>query len=109
MTNPAEFTAPPRRAGWIERPDARIRYEVTGEGPAIVFAHGLGGIQRVVRRPPQEVHHPRQRIAVTAQRVAAMFFDQGGGDEAPNFSAQTRVENGVGLMLTIRARSRVHG
>ncbi|MCA3275916.1 MAG: alpha/beta hydrolase [Roseomonas sp.] len=43
MTNPAEFTAPPRRAGWIERPDARIRYEVTGEGPAIVFAHGLGG------------------------------------------------------------------
>lgn len=37
------FAAPPRRAGWIERPDARIRYEVTGEGPAIVFAHGLGG------------------------------------------------------------------
>ncbi|NMJ43806.1 alpha/beta hydrolase [Roseomonas sp. JC162] len=37
------FTAPPRRAGWIERPDARIRYEMTGEGPAIVFAHGLGG------------------------------------------------------------------
>jgi len=43
MTSPADFTAPPRRAGWIERPDARIRYEVTGEGPAIVFAHGLGG------------------------------------------------------------------
>ncbi|MBR0651959.1 alpha/beta hydrolase [Roseomonas terrae] len=37
------FAAPPRRAGWIERPDARIRYEVTGSGPAIVFAHGLGG------------------------------------------------------------------
>jgi pimeloyl-ACP methyl ester carboxylesterase len=37
------FAAPPRSAGWIERPDARIRYEVTGEGPAIVFAHGLGG------------------------------------------------------------------
>ena len=37
------FAAPPRRAGWIERPDARIRYEITGEGPAIVFAHGLGG------------------------------------------------------------------
>lgn len=37
------FAAPPRRAGWIERPDARIRYEATGEGPAIVFAHGLGG------------------------------------------------------------------
>ncbi|BDG72310.1 alpha/beta fold hydrolase [Roseomonas fluvialis] len=37
------FAAPPRRAGWIERPDARIRYEATGQGPAIVFAHGLGG------------------------------------------------------------------
>lgn len=37
------FHPPPRRAGWIERTDARIRYEVTGEGPAIVFAHGLGG------------------------------------------------------------------
>lgn len=37
------FAAPPRRAGWIDRPDARIRYEVTGTGPAIVFAHGLGG------------------------------------------------------------------
>jgi pimeloyl-ACP methyl ester carboxylesterase len=38
------FRAPPRRAGFVERPDgARIGYEVTGEGPAIVFAHGLGG------------------------------------------------------------------
>lgn len=37
------FAAPPRRSGWVERPDARIRYEVTGQGPAIVFAHGLGG------------------------------------------------------------------
>lgn len=36
------FTPPPHRAGWIERPDCRIRYEVTGEGPPIVFAHALG-------------------------------------------------------------------
>lgn len=35
--------APARRAGWIERPGCRIRYEVTGEGPPILFAHGLGG------------------------------------------------------------------
>lgn len=34
---------PPRRTGTLERPDCRIHYEVTGEGPAIVFAHGLGG------------------------------------------------------------------
>lgn len=32
-----------RRLGTLERPDCRIHYEVTGEGPPIVFAHGLGG------------------------------------------------------------------
>jgi pimeloyl-ACP methyl ester carboxylesterase len=37
------FAPPPRRAGFIERPGCRIAYEVTGQGPAIVFAHGLGG------------------------------------------------------------------
>ncbi|SFL14960.1 alpha/beta fold hydrolase [Falsiroseomonas stagni] len=37
------FTAPPRRRGVLVRPDCRIAYEVTGTGPALVFAHGLGG------------------------------------------------------------------
>jgi pimeloyl-ACP methyl ester carboxylesterase len=37
------FSAPPRRAGFVNRPDCRIAYEMTGDGPAIVFAHGLGG------------------------------------------------------------------
>ena len=30
-------------AGFIERPDCRLYYEVAGAGPVIVFAHGLGG------------------------------------------------------------------
>lgn len=34
---------PPTRRGFLERPGARIWYEATGEGPALVFAHGLGG------------------------------------------------------------------
>ncbi len=34
---------PARRAGRLTRPGCEIYYEVTGEGPAIVFAHGLGG------------------------------------------------------------------
>lgn len=34
---------PPRRVGTLERPNCLIYYEVTGSGPAIVFAHGLGG------------------------------------------------------------------
>jgi len=33
----------PHARGLLERPDCRVYYEVTGEGPAIVFAHGLGG------------------------------------------------------------------
>ena len=31
------------RAGFLQRPDCRIYYEVAGSGPPIVFAHGLGG------------------------------------------------------------------
>jgi 3-oxoadipate enol-lactonase len=33
------------RSGYLKRPDCSIYYEVMGEGPAIVFAHGLGGNQ----------------------------------------------------------------
>ena len=36
---------PPRRIGTLTRPGATLHYEVTGSGPAIVFAHGLGGNQ----------------------------------------------------------------
>src|SRR6185436_5230104 len=41
MSLPASTTA--RRLGKLERPGCTIHYEVTGSGPAIVFAHGLGG------------------------------------------------------------------
>jgi 3-oxoadipate enol-lactonase len=34
---------PPRTSGYLQRPGCVIYYEVTGTGPAIVFAHGLGG------------------------------------------------------------------
>jgi pimeloyl-ACP methyl ester carboxylesterase len=45
MSTPATVVPPPRRIGLLERPDCRLHYEVTGTGPAIVFAHGLGGNQ----------------------------------------------------------------
>lgn len=32
-----------RRSGTLDRGDCRIHYEVAGSGPALVFAHGLGG------------------------------------------------------------------
>jgi 3-oxoadipate enol-lactonase len=31
------------RGGFLKRPDCSIYYEVAGQGPVIVFAHGLGG------------------------------------------------------------------
>jgi pimeloyl-ACP methyl ester carboxylesterase len=39
----SDFAAPVRRLGSLERPGCRIHYEETGEGPALLFAHGLGG------------------------------------------------------------------
>jgi pimeloyl-ACP methyl ester carboxylesterase len=35
-------TVPGTKRGFLDRPGCRIYYEVTGSGPAIVFAHGLG-------------------------------------------------------------------
>src|SRR5215469_4762585 len=32
-----------RRTGFVKRADAAIYYEAVGSGPALVFAHGLGG------------------------------------------------------------------
>ncbi|WP_159992777.1 alpha/beta fold hydrolase [Roseomonas sp. 18066] len=47
MPDPLPFGLPagpaPRQKGFLQRPDCRIYYEVTGQGPALVFAHGLGG------------------------------------------------------------------
>lgn len=39
----SDYRAPPRVTGWLQRPFGRLYYEVTGQGPALVFAHGLGG------------------------------------------------------------------
>jgi pimeloyl-ACP methyl ester carboxylesterase len=37
------FAAPSRRRGTVVRTDCEIAYEIAGEGPSLVFAHGLGG------------------------------------------------------------------
>jgi 3-oxoadipate enol-lactonase len=34
-----------KRSGYLKRLDCSVYYEIMGEGPAIVFAHGLGGNQ----------------------------------------------------------------
>jgi pimeloyl-ACP methyl ester carboxylesterase len=37
------YSAPPRRVGRLQRPFGNLYYEVAGQGPALLFAHGLGG------------------------------------------------------------------
>jgi 3-oxoadipate enol-lactonase len=39
----SDYRAPPHATGWLQRPFGRLYYEVAGRGPALVFAHGLGG------------------------------------------------------------------
>lgn len=39
----AQFTTvPATQGGFVERPGCRVYYEVTGSGPPLLFAHGLG-------------------------------------------------------------------
>jgi hypothetical protein len=39
----SDYRAPPRATGWLQRPFGRLHDKITGKGPALVFAHGLGG------------------------------------------------------------------
>lgn len=41
----SNYSAPRHTTGHLKRPFGDLYYEVTGQGPAIVFAHGLGGNQ----------------------------------------------------------------
>ena len=69
------------KTGWLKRPDCGIFYEVHGSGPAIVFAHGLGG------------NHLSwwQQVAQLSQRHTCISFSHRGfapsspvpGDKAP--------------------------
>ncbi|MBU8876218.1 alpha/beta hydrolase [Reyranella sp. MMS21-HV4-11] len=39
----SSYAAPPRTVGRLKRPFGDLHYEVSGSGPALLFAHGLGG------------------------------------------------------------------
>jgi pimeloyl-ACP methyl ester carboxylesterase len=39
----SSYRAPTRTIGRLERPFGKLYYEVSGSGPALLFAHGLGG------------------------------------------------------------------
>lgn len=75
----------PRRIGALDRPGARMHYEVTGSGPAIVFAHGLGGNQMSWF---QQVAHfaPRYTCVTFAHRGFAPSQVLTGGPDPAEFA-----------------------
>lgn len=77
-----EFAAPTRRLGTLDRPGCRIHFEETGTGPALIFAHGLGGNQLSWW---QQVGHFSQRyrcVAFAHRGFAPSSAIEGGPDPA---------------------------
>ena len=75
-----------RRIASLERPGCRIHYEVSGEGPAIVFAHGLGGNHMSWF---QQVAHfaPRYTCIAFAHRGFAPSSPIAGGPDPADYAA----------------------
>jgi pimeloyl-ACP methyl ester carboxylesterase len=72
--------------GFLERPGCRIYYEVAGSGPAIVFAHGLGGNHLSWW---QQVPHFRARYACVtfSHRGFAPSTAPAGGPDPSEYAA----------------------
>lgn len=79
------LSMPPRRLGALQRPDCTIHFEVTGKGPAIVFAHGLGGNHMSWW---QQVAHfsPRYTCVTFAHRGFAPSSSIAGGPDPADYA-----------------------
>lgn len=75
-----------RTLGTLDRSDCKIHYEVTGTGPAIVFAHGLGGNHLSWF---QQVAHfaPRYSCVTFAHRGFAPSSTIAGGPDPKDYAA----------------------
>jgi 3-oxoadipate enol-lactonase len=79
------LSSPPTKRGYLERPGCRLYYEVTGAGPAIVFAHGLGGNH--LSWWQQVPHFCRRYTCVTfAHRGFAPSSDIAGGPDPADYA-----------------------
>lgn len=74
-----------RTVGKLERPFGKLHYEVTGSGPALIFAHGLGGNQMSWW---QQVAHfaPRHTCVTFAHRGFAPSDPVAGGPDAADYA-----------------------
>jgi pimeloyl-ACP methyl ester carboxylesterase len=83
MSTPAPM--PSRCIGKLQRPDCTIHYEVTGSGPALIFAHGLGGNHMSWW---QQVAHfsPRYMCVTFAHRGFAPSSTIAGGPDPADYA-----------------------
>lgn len=74
-----------RRVGKLERPFGKLHYEVTGSGPALLFAHGLGGNQMSWW---QQIAHfaPRHTCVAFAHRGFAPSDPVAGGPDPADYA-----------------------
>ena len=79
------YTAPAGSIGRLHRPFGNLYYEVSGSGPALLFAHGLGGNHLSWR---QQVAHfaPRYTCVAFAHRGFAPSDPVSGGPDAGDFA-----------------------
>src|SRR3990172_9142703 len=70
---------------YLERPGARVYYEVSGSGPALVFAHGLGG-NHITWWQQVPAFSDRYTCVVFAHRGFAPSTEEPGGPGAAAFA-----------------------
>ena len=78
------------KTGWLKRPDCSIFYEVHGSGPAIVFAHGLGGNH--LSWWQQVAHFSRRHTCVVFSHRGFAPSSPVPGDKAPESYADDLAE-----------------
>ena len=88
MMSPTTAGAP--TAEYLERPEGRIAYDVTGEGPLVVAAPGLGDLRSVYR-------FLTPGLVESGYRVATMDL-RGHGDSDATFSSYDDVAAGTDMV-----------
>jgi len=75
---------------YLTRPEGRIAYDVTGEGPLVICAHGMGDLRSVYRAMTPALVDGGYRVATMDLR--------GHGDSDATFSAYDDVAAGTDLL-----------
>jgi pimeloyl-ACP methyl ester carboxylesterase len=87
-------TKPPATTLYLARPDGRIAYDVSGEGPLVICVPGMGDLRSSFRFLAPD-------LLATGYRVATMDL-RGHGDSDATFAAYDDVATGTDLLALVR-------